>query len=198
LSYAANCGIQAYTATPSAGGPIPENQAHGVFSNRHDWNTAPAPFNLAPAPFTTDRIADGAANTLLFSENNQATLWAPPLINNDNTETWTGRVDATTDLREAHVGLIWTPNAPGQCQGINQCREAEIAVYDPALMPLNPPVPLAEYSSVPLINFARPSSYHVGGVMTTLADGHQEFKDEEMDYQVFRQLMASNDARIGL
>jgi prepilin-type N-terminal cleavage/methylation domain-containing protein len=196
LSYAANCGIQAYTATPSPGGAVPENQAHGVFRNRHDWNTAPPPFNLAPAPFTTDRIPDGAANTLLFSENTQASFWAPPLIDNDNAQTWTGRVDATTDLRELHVGLIWTPGAPGQCQGINQCREAEIAVYDTAGMPLNPPTPLGEHSAVPLINFARPSSYHVGGVVTTLADGHQEFKDEQIDYDVFRRLMASNDQRI--
>ena len=188
LSYVANCGIQSLTATPSAGGPIPEGQAHGLFRNRHDAN---------PPTFTTDRIPDGASNTLMLSESVQATLWGPPLINNSNAETWTGLVDPTTDLREVHVCFVWTPNAPRKCQGINQCKDAEISLYASGA-PLNPPVPKPPYDTVPLMDFARPTSYHVGGVMTTLADGSQSFKDEGMDYQVFRQLMASEDSRIGL
>jgi prepilin-type N-terminal cleavage/methylation domain-containing protein len=188
LSYVANCGIGASTS---------EIQAHGVFQNR-SGGTSP--------PFTTDRIPDGASNTLLFSENIQATLWVPPLVDPDDatpsSNPWTG-LDTTVpiDYREAHVGMVWTASAtPDRCRRINQCKDAVVRLYDPAVpgTPLNPPTLGSPYSGRPIIVVARPSSYHVGGVVASYADGHQDYMDEDINYAVFRQLMASHDERAGL
>ena len=195
LSYVANCGIESRTSTidPVSGNPVPESQAHGIFQNGMLANAAPS---------TTDRIPDGAQTTLLFSENLQATLWAPPLIDNVNTNHWTGLVDPTTgvpDYREAHVGMVWSPSAtPDPCRGINQCRDAVVRLYDSGGMPLNPPTLDPPYDTKRVIVVARPSSYHVGGVVATYADGHQDFMDEQIDYSVFRQLMATDDTKLGL
>ena len=43
--------------------------------------------------------------------------------------------------------------------------------------------------------YARPSSYHPGGVNVIYCDGHLGFLTEGVEYVVFRQLMTSNDPR---
>jgi hypothetical protein len=45
---------------------------------------------------------DGAANTLMLSENLQAGLW--------------------TDTEEANVGMVWF-REPDECSGINRCKD---------------------------------------------------------------------------
>ncbi len=195
LSYAANCGIEAGTFSRDSTGSltVPESQAHGVFQNRMVAN---------PAPFTTDRIPDGAQTTLLFSENLQATVWAPPPIDNDTNNDWTGLISLgppLQDQREAHVGMVWIDSpTPDPCRRINQCKDAVVRLYDAANMPLNPPTLEPPYSAKPTTVVARPSSYHVGGVVATYADGHQDYLDEEIDYDVFCRLMATHDQKLGL
>ena len=41
---------------------------------------------------------------------------------------------------------------------------------------------------------ARPSSYHTHGVNVAFADRHVKFIDEQIDYQVYMQLMTPNGA----
>jgi prepilin-type N-terminal cleavage/methylation domain-containing protein len=48
-----------------------------------------------------------------------------------------------------------------------------------------------------LVN-ARPSSYHVGGVIATFCDGHQYFLRENIDYAVYRHLMTPDSRLAGL
>ncbi|MFH1918822.1 MAG: DUF1559 domain-containing protein [Planctomycetota bacterium] len=186
LSYVANCGILSGTSTTldTSGNPIPEGLPHGLFQNR-TVSTA--------IPIKSDRIPDGASQTLLLSENIQATQWAPPL--DSATGTWTGLVPPA-DWREAHVGMLWwTPNlitnyylAQGgnpiwvddqhKCYEINNCRDEPLSGLD--------------------VIFARPSSNHVNGVVVTYADGHQDFLVDDIEYQVFRQQMAPDDNKAGL
>ena len=139
-------------------------------------------------PVRTESIADGAANTLMFSENIHATRWNPPL--DSTTYTWTGLVPGSQDWREAHVGMVWwdpnliasryTPMAGSnpawvtlECYRINHCKDETVPTLD--------------------ILFARPSSNHTGGVVATFADGHQDFIQDDVDYGVFRQMMTPDD-----
>lgn len=111
---------------------------------------------------------DGSSNTLLISENMQATRWAP-----------------LPNVREADIGMIWDgwPNNPDlrlPSLGINAQAEAQ---QDP---------------TNPSIAFARPSSRHPGGVVATFADGHSVFLRQDMDYQVFRHIMTPDGKNAGL
>jgi len=175
LSYVANCGIQAGTQTavpPGSGNMVYEGPAHGVFHNRTVAN---------PITVRSENIPDGASQTLLLSENIQATQWAPPQIDpSDPTSPWTGLADpvAGPDWREAHVGMVWM-QTPGSCSGVNKCREVDVD------------------AAAPDIQYARPSSLHTDGVVVTYCDGHQDFMSDDIDYGVFRQQMAPDDDKAG-
>jgi hypothetical protein len=84
ISYVVNCGLPGDEDTV----------ADGVFHN-HDVDK--------PVLVSIKDIADGAAMTLLLSENVQAGRW--------------------TDTAEADVGMVWR-HAPEPCGGINECLDA--------------------------------------------------------------------------
>lgn len=84
-----------------------------------------------------------------------------------------------TDAGEAQVGFVWVADTvDGRAErgdrllGINQRR----GEGDGSL------------------RFARPSSYHVGGVNVAYADGRVEFLNERVDYLVFVRAMTPDDA----
>lgn len=174
LCYVVNCGIQDGTGTevpPGSGTMRPESGAHGVFFNHFDASK--------PIAVSTDRLSDGAQHTLLLSENIQATQWAPPL--DSSSGTWTGF--GPPEEREAHVGMVWWPAPPATppgCEPVNRCRERESD-------------PLA-----PDIELGRPSSNHPDGVVVTYCDSHQDTVFDDIDYNVFRQLMAPDDNMAGI
>jgi len=166
LSYVANCGIPDGTQTQAEYPPgsgtmvaVAEGLGHGVFHNR----TVSSPITVA-----LERIPDGAQQTLMLSENIQATQWAPSL---SPTGTW-------TPPAEAHVGMLWT-QTPGACSPINLCKEADVP------------------AAAPDIQYARPSSNHVDGVVVTYCDGHQDFLLDGVDYEVFQRQMAPDDDKAG-
>ncbi len=187
LSYVANSGI---VDIPDPNSTVADDRrpddgatASGLYYN-----------GMAPGPPTvmTDGIPDGSQTTLLISENVHATAWAPLL--DSNTGTWTGLTLQQKDWREAHVAMVWWTDdrirnhylpqggdnawANAECYRINKCRDEQ-------------PVP-------PEILFARPSSMHVGGVVVTYADGHQDFLGDDVDYEVFARQMAPNDDAMGI
>ncbi|HOM18789.1 MAG TPA: DUF1559 domain-containing protein [Thermoguttaceae bacterium] len=91
LSYVANCGQQDQNgAEPTTTPP----QSHGVFFNHDVTITATS----RPPTMSLDYLSqhDGAATTLLISENIDATLWE----NYSNSSAWTG-------TGEFQVGFIW-------------------------------------------------------------------------------------------
>ena len=170
LSYVVNCGL----SDAILDGSVPkDNASYGLFHNRMDYATTS----------TTDRIRDGAANTILLSENVQARTWAPPLDPNPPTDpsghplwNWELPGSVSDDWREAYVGMVWWPSgAEVDCAHINQCLQDQ-----------NDPIH---------IKYARPSSFHAAGVNVTYADGHQAYINTvDVDYKVLRQQMIHNDA----
>jgi len=178
LNYVVNCGIQDGTQTVFQGTPRNEGPAHGVFFDRSGRDPT-----IPMITVTTDNIPDGATQTLLLSENIQATQWAPQLDASTLPPTWVGwTAAATPDDSVTNVGFVWSQQYPDppQCMPINQCRDAEIDFANPD------------------IQYARPSSFHPDGVVVTYCDMHQEMLFDDIDYNVLRRLMATDDDRAGV
>ena len=83
-----------------------------------------------------------------------------------------------TDTTKENVGMVWW-RTPGECAGINECRDT--AGDRPQQ-----------------IRYARPSSFHEGGVNAAFCDGHMKFIDEGIDYTVYQLLMTPNSAAAGV
>ncbi len=160
LSYVANCGLPDGLQVDS--NPAIDFQLHlaaGLFFNRLS-----APGASPAISVRTDRIPDGAGNTLLLSENIQATTWAPTLG---------GSPPQWPAPWEAHVGMVWGVPAWGTNNPVN---------WD------------LEYTGAPDIAHTRPSSQHPGGVVVTYADGHQQFlSQDETDAETYKRLLAPHD-----
>ena len=170
LSYAANCGIQDGTlnTSPLLPTPRPENAADGVFHNMYNF-TAPV--------VSSTTIKDGAPQTLLFSENNQAGVWYARLIDpsTNNPET----------IFEPDLGLVWFPSTYTPPTG-EQVRNINVGKDDPCVAwPIN-------------YHYARPSSNHPGGVVVTFCDGHQQFVSENISPDTYRHLMTPDSRAAGL
>jgi prepilin-type processing-associated H-X9-DG protein len=121
---------------------------------------------------------DGLENTILLSENVDAGLY--------------------TDVDEAKLGMVWfgtgnidtrsdppNHNPPDDAMRINRLIGMADAGKqgDPALRRER-------------ITYARPSSYHPGGVNVIFCDGHGRFISQEIDYYVYCLLMSSNGKRV--
>ena len=93
MSYVANCGRE------DGAGDGPDA---GVFFNH----------NMAPANWirvTSSELLDGAQQTLLYSENIQASQWVP-----------LDGGGAPKPPAEVEVGMVWWPS-PDSCSLVNQC-----------------------------------------------------------------------------
>ena len=130
---------------------------------------------------------DGTSNTMLLTENIQATRWqlwdnaaSTPVPNHKwNAVTSTGVHPTNADaasLNDAlyHHIFVWldktTPSARNRING-------EINI-SPAI-----PDPSTD------LNSSRPSSRHAGGVNVVFCDSHIRFITDTVDYNVYRQLM---------
>jgi len=148
-SYIANAGMPDAPKPPDVPTDWPAN---GAYFNRFDRTR---PLVTMTRQYLDEH--DGAAHTLLCSENVDAGAW--------------------TDHEEPLVGFVWRADlvdgrpAPGkELLAINVRRGEGDGSY----------------------LFARPSSYHPGGVNATYCDGHGDFLDESVDYLVFCRMMASH------
>ena len=82
-----------------------------------------------------------------------------------------------TDKEEANLGMVWH-REPDECSPINACLDAGDRPQD--------------------VRYARPSSYHSGGVIVSFCDGHQYFLREDIDYRVYQHLMTPDSAAAGV
>jgi prepilin-type processing-associated H-X9-DG protein len=197
LSYVVNCGMPDFAGT--AGSPtkpgIPRDwAANGVFFDLFTGNPEltggkpPQPTGKSNDDFgvydttqsgiplvgmSCDYINrhDGIGQTCLLSENVDAGQY--------------------TDDSEAAIGIVW-----------NGSGSIDVGQSPPHLKPpvasMAISVGVGEGGPQPAAAFARPSSYHQGGVNMTFCDGKVRFVSDSMDYYVYCLLMSSNGKQVKL
>jgi prepilin-type N-terminal cleavage/methylation domain-containing protein/prepilin-type processing-associated H-X9-DG protein len=170
LAYVANCGIADGSST---GTGVADGQKTGVFFNHQSWAPAVAKATTMSLDYISGR--DGTSNTLMYSENLQATEYVP-------TNNGTNR----RAILEADVGMIWD----GVTNGSPTAVPASLAPGAYQEQPRDP------YN--PNTNFARPSSRHPGVVVVSYCDGHVSTMNTQIDYQTFRHLMTPHGEGAGL
>jgi prepilin-type N-terminal cleavage/methylation domain-containing protein len=194
LAYVVNCGLPdtvpviSATILPGSG----DTPASGVFNNL---------FLQPSKTMSLDYISthDGSPNTLMLSENSQATEWA-------------NKSDPFQTPWEGEIGMVWwltqvsnfNPNyAPATALSsvpqINNARDngfvMPIGDAGYAVNSLNGWLSVNTTAAAAL-PYARPSSRHPGGVLGTFCDGHTQFLAETMDYQVFQHIMTPAGSKI--
>jgi prepilin-type processing-associated H-X9-DG protein len=113
---------------------------------------------------------DGLANTLLVSENLlPAQSWVVPPPS-----------DAATARKLGT--FVWFENAPATAPASYKINTNKSRM--PKTIPAN-------------LEWSRPSSNHSGGVLAAFCDGHVQFLSDEIDYNVYKQLMTPNSAASG-
>ncbi len=223
-SYVANCG----QVDVVLGQQLPPDwRANGVFMHLFPYDGKGRPIRTEACTLKYISVNDGASRTLLFSENSDAGFWtgvaeaevgfvweatlvdgrpAPAAIariNQSTGERWEQVVAARNrelQLALASSGIACVTCYPGG---------PPLDPPSPPLPPWDPP-PNEDPDAPPAdpqpyidqahraLRFARPSSFHPGGVVVTFADGHGEFLDENIDYVAYCQMMAPNDSEATL
>ena len=171
LSYVANCGQQdALFGSPNSNPPIPPDwAANGIFFRHY----CPMGSAFVTVKIASTDITDGLQYTLLLSENLQAGNWA-------NINEKTGERLPCTDGEITNGMVWWLSGTAGN--------------YDTNAQELRINRGLDTITGVAK-NYkdTRPSSYHPGGVNAVFADGHVQFLNEQMEYNVYAKIMATDD-----
>ena len=209
LAYAVNSGIaDIHPSIPylaAAAGPAttafdPLAVASGVCHNLHT-----SPTRTVSLDYVSTH--DGSPNTVLLAENVQATEW-------------TNVSDTSLAPWQAEVGLVYywvdpvTPaNVVGLPVNINvgkddaplgggtyyQIPPGDVVVTEaavPETIACGTNSTLSPTDMATMLNYARPSSRHPGGVLMTFCDGHTQFVAETIDYGVYAQIMSSFGRRM--
>lgn len=128
---------------------------------------------------TASSIKDGAAMTLLISENVNALTWY------------------TTE--ESLQGFIWEEE-PWPAKGASAAPPHQIHRINSGIDELPDTLTISQMSNVASraqewVKYARPSSRHSGGVNVIFADGHGQFLSEDVDYQVYSRLITPDGSQ---
>ena len=150
---------------------------HGLFFN--------ALFPRAPKLGPAD-VLDGASNTLMVTENIQAENWDEERLveRNQTTGAYTPTpLQLSTD----------TPNGPPNSRGVEYAltfvwHQANAAQPEWRINGKKEDIPQPSR----VYDYARPSSYHPGGVVATFADKRVAFIREDIEYFVYQQLMTTH------
>jgi prepilin-type N-terminal cleavage/methylation domain-containing protein/prepilin-type processing-associated H-X9-DG protein len=192
LSYVGNAG-QAFgdstRGTPNNAAVNTEYAGNGLFFDSYKFDV-PAQDMREPHPRIATKLGnvlDGATKTMLLSENVHIFYWTYDLDANGDQN------DSSTIKDAKHIfGFVWanlqTGNAPlGRINGDLNFRHQNLANF---ALPDNPSAP-------PLKNetLGYPSSSHTAGVNVSFCDGHVEFLSENLEPQIYGQLMTSNAKR---
>lgn len=126
---------------------------------------------------------DGAATTILFSENihktyDSETPGQAPLFS------WLSPTPQWSNGAEQQFGIVWVVNTTPQ-PGRNVDSQERINGNAEDLVDFDPVVP----------RFARPASAHSGGVNVAFCDGHTQFVPDTIDYIVYQQLLTTNGSK---
>ncbi len=172
-AYAANTGMP--DVANNNGLPV-DYRDNGVFFDRYRFDSlnqaSASPLNPI-VTMTQDFISahDGTSNTLLLSENLDATSYANLAGGNNY-------------VFEAFHGFVWT-----------YATNNAAPPFQPQNFPygsINGPRDATNSANPAYLNNARPSSNHPNGVMVVFCDGHSRFLRSEIDYGVYCLLMSPN------
>ena len=140
----------------------------------------PTSTNKRPTKQTLDFITsnDGLSSTIMTSENNQAYMWGDP---------------TNTSANATHANICWqgfvffdsNPNTTNS-QAINwDYRGVELSGQ-------------SSRSAISADKYARPSSYHPGGVNTSWCDSRVVKLNDDIDYDIYKMMLAPNDKGAGV
>jgi prepilin-type N-terminal cleavage/methylation domain-containing protein/prepilin-type processing-associated H-X9-DG protein len=193
----------------------PDWPCNGIFHN-HYWlpsSTANATVGYGVYPpyqvhMSSSDVKDGLSTTLLLSENVQATEWCEPyptiqptnaVINSSDTSMSTN-VEVYTGM--LHGILTYGIPAPDNVYWSTTVYPINVARdTDPfGNSGVSPPIPLGgrvlprpTYSALNYYQYARPSSFHSGGVNAIFCDGHAQFLSQNIAPAVYFQLMTPDE-----
>lgn len=188
LSYVVNTGLKDQETNPGAGDPPTMNAlpsesrglprdwaANGVFHYSFPYEGPDSNGNYTPTGEKITKTAsgsliDGASTTLLLSENADAGRW--------------------TNVLEQHVGFDWQATVDDNHAPAPAADGAQ-EFLTAALLRINDQAGLSDSAAdlTAAQAYGRPSSYHPGGVNVAYADAHTSFLNQDIDYQVYCQLM---------
>jgi len=180
LSYVANSGTPILAMKPVPPGTGLQT-ADGVFLMRVEPREV-SESRRGLWSITLPRIVDGTSQTLMLTENIQA-----------------GEYSASEYFVTAGLDIPNAIRLVSDAQLLTGC----VWDYDPEIS-LSPPADercinvKRTYGSrgpVDSYYYARPSSYHAGGVNAAMCDASVFFLREDIEYKVYEQLMTSNGAR---
>lgn len=212
LAYAVNSGLPE-TDIDTNNGNMPNNSvAAGIFHNLHRF-----PGRVVSLDYISTH--DGSTNTMMLTENVQATEWSgwagsiPPTDTSmtpwqaENSVVW-WRVDPNAVCNPPCFPLSFVPTAPFDSKlQINAGRDDTGSIPPGDIAPAlayPPDSNLNGWTSQPIANatnflaYARPGSRHPSGVLMTFCDGHTQFVSEMLDYGVYQGIMTTHGRRYGL
>ncbi len=197
-SYVANAG---FSVSPG-GTAIPKDATatywnkftkhNGAFVDRVPYNTGGNDGTLGPARLnqvTSTDIDDGLSNTLLFAENLMGGRWNVANTAGYGTQQ---QCELTFHWFFASEANVCTPPAgtptPNAAWKINSDAPGASRPYADVAQALATTggFTLGEWQAA-----ARPSAWHSGGVNVVFADKHTVFLSEQIDYDVYQQLMTT-------
>jgi len=192
-SYAVNCGLPDKNPLDAAQIPLNWTEATPLefrFKIPADWSANGAFVSRWEPDVSLDDLQrvrdedfyDGMTNTILLSENLDATVWNdavsyPPSAANGYVKLAPG----VWNTPEISYGIVWT----GEKTLRNNAGEVIANVFNGLT---------TENGEATEMSHCRPSSKHPGGVNIAFADGRVVFINEEIDYEVYC-LMMTPDGR---
>jgi prepilin-type processing-associated H-X9-DG protein/prepilin-type N-terminal cleavage/methylation domain-containing protein len=173
LTYSVNAGAPDWDGDFLVGDNKGDTLDNGVLLNLYGL----AGLKLKSPTARLSGIRDGAATTIMFSENINKS-YEPFEPGFPSRFTWAFGT-------EQHLGIVWVVSdrpQPGDTyvdqEGIN-CVGEDVYDNDPVFDPNLP-------------RFARPASNHGTGVNVAFCDGHTAFLRDNIDYVVYQQLLTPN------
>jgi prepilin-type processing-associated H-X9-DG protein len=146
---------------------------NGMFLNLYEY----AALNMKPPSTRLGNIRDGAATTIMLSENVHKS-YEPAEAGFPSRFSWAFGT-------EQHLAIVWVVSdrpQPGDSyidqERINRAGD-DVYKKDPMFDPNEP-------------RFARPASNHGTGANVAFCDGHTEFLRDDIDYVIYQQLLTTN------
>ena len=199
LSYAPNAGRDTTERSNRARNSAPVDWPdNGVFGR--SWPLSLSGIEQDPTKNSIEQISrlDGTTQTLLLSENSRLSTWNDvrhPIL---QAIWWTSRADPNAPLASV---IPVSPAALDQMQLAGEVGSYWLPLLPPPSEPLTAiayqgdlDLPKSDQanSGRPLSLRSTPSSKHSGGFIATFCDGHTQYINNQIEYNVFARLMSSN------